>query len=81
MKKIENFCVDCGLPCLGSGCPYRNVTVYYCDECRNDEVADYRIDGEDYCETHAKEYIEEAWNDLTLSEQAELLDISLESLD
>lgn len=33
MVKFENECVDCGLPCLGSSCPYRNVKHYYCDEC------------------------------------------------
>lgn len=33
MKKIQNDCVDCGLPCLGNSCPYRSVTHYYCDKC------------------------------------------------
>lgn len=79
MKRIENHCVDCGLPCLGSGCPNHDVVVYYCDECRHDEVADYRIDDGDYCEFHAREYIQEIWDNLTLKEQAELLDISLEN--
>ena len=53
MYKIENQCVSCGLPCLGSACCYQNVRVFYCDQCR-DKGADYRIDGEDYCEDCAK---------------------------
>lgn len=51
MLKVENQCVDCGLPCLGSSCSYRNVEVYYCDRCGNecgDEV--YDVDGTDLCE-------------------------------
>lgn len=31
-------CVDCGLPCLGSGCPLRNIPHYYCDICREELV-------------------------------------------
>lgn len=33
MRKIENDCVDCGLPCLGNSCPKRNVPHFYCDKC------------------------------------------------
>ena len=33
MVKYENECVDCGLPCLGSSCPYRRVPHIYCDRC------------------------------------------------
>lgn len=79
-RKYENQCVDCGLPCLGNSCPYRNVPVDYCDECGN-EYAEYRIDGEDLCEDCVKEQIRDAFNDLTLSEQAELLDIDLDTID
>ena len=53
-KKIENHCVDCGLPCIGNLCPFRNVSVYYCDEC-GDEGAEYKLDGNDLCEDCAKE--------------------------
>ena len=41
-RRIENHCVDCGLPCLGSSCPYRNVPVDYCDDC-GDEGAKYHF--------------------------------------
>ena len=33
MKRIENECVNCGLPCLGNSCPYKNVVHFYCDRC------------------------------------------------
>jgi hypothetical protein len=48
MQKIENHCVDCGLPCLGSSCPKRNVTVFYCDKC-GDETTLYHFDDEELC--------------------------------
>ena len=49
MKKIENECVGCGLPCLGDGCPNRNVARFYCDECEEEEKL-YRYDGKELCE-------------------------------
>lgn len=35
MIKYENECVGCPpeMGCMGNACPYRNVPVYYCDEC------------------------------------------------
>lgn len=80
MLKIENQCVDCGLPCLGNSCVYRNVPVFYCDQC-GDEGADYRIDREDYCEDCAKKYIQEVFDDLSFMEQAEALDIDIQYID
>lgn len=47
MKRVENDCVDCGLPCLDS-CPYRSVIHYYCDECGNEDTL-YKFDGEELC--------------------------------
>lgn len=79
MRTIENHCVSCGLPCLGNTCPYRRVKVYYCDICGN-ENAEYTIDGEDYCEECAKDYIKDAFDELTLLEQAEILDIRIETI-
>ena len=49
MKKIENDCVECGLPCLGNGCPYRNVSHYYCDRCGCEDKL-YYYDGEEICQ-------------------------------
>ena len=74
MKKIENFCVDCDLPCLGIACPNRNVPVYYCDIC-NSDCANYVIDGEDYCFECAQKRMQELFDELTLSEKAELLKV------
>ena len=48
MKRLENECVDCGLPCLGNSCPNRNVLRFYCDEC-GDEAQLYDFDGEELC--------------------------------
>ena len=48
MQRIENECVDCGLPCLGSSCPNRNVVRYYCDYCGNEEKL-YHYDNLEIC--------------------------------
>ena len=50
MKKIENECVGCPpeLGCKGSSCPNRNVTRFYCDECRQEETL-YYYSGEELC--------------------------------
>ena len=46
MVKIENGCVDCGLPCLGNSCPHRYEKHYYCDECGEEEEIYYFEDKE-----------------------------------
>ena len=48
MIEITNECVDCGLPCLGNSCQYRNVKRYYCDSCGEEEQL-YDYDGEEHC--------------------------------
>lgn len=83
MIKYENHCCDCAVPaypCLGDSCPRVNVPVYYCDICSNDTLAEYSIEDEHYCETHAKEYLKEIFEDLIAPEQAELLKISVRRL-
>lgn len=57
MVKIENFCVDCGRPCLGSGCPNRNLEICICDQCGEQIPWDaiYDVDGEELCEYCLKE--------------------------
>ncbi len=47
--------------------------MIYCDECG--DYASYCLDDHDLCEKCAKEYISELWDDLSLREQSELLDI------
>lgn len=82
MRKYENHCVGCPteMGCLGSSCIYMNVPVDYCDQC-DSEDAEYTIDGEDYCEDCAKEYLQEVFDDLTISEKAEALDVDLFTID
>lgn len=51
MIKIENDCCGCATesyPCLGHLCSLRNVTHYYCDECKQ-ETSIYEFDGEELC--------------------------------
>ena len=48
MLEYENECVSCGLPCLGSSCPNRNVPHFYCDKC-GEETELYHFDGEELC--------------------------------
>lgn len=48
MIKIENECVDCGLPCLYETCPYYAVSRFYCDECGDEEEL-YWFDDEQLC--------------------------------
>ena len=84
MIKYENHCCGCAVPaypCIGNACPNINVPVYYCDICDNDTYAEYDIEGGHYCEDCARGYIKEVFDELTLSKQAELLDISLKFLE
>lgn len=84
MIRYENHCCNCAVPaypCIGNSCPYANVPVYYCDYCDNDTHAEYCIEGKHYCEGCAKSYLKETFDDLTLSEQAEMLDIDMRSLE
>ena len=48
MKKTENECVDCGLPCKYDLCPYYRVTRHYCDKCENEDVL-YEWDDAELC--------------------------------
>ena len=48
MKKIENGCIQCGLPCLGISCPNNEVVRYYCDECGSEETL-FDYEGEELC--------------------------------
>lgn len=80
MRKYENQCVGCPteMGCIGEACPYINVPVDYCDQCHN--YAEYRIDGDDLCEECADKYLNEAFDDLSISEKAEALEIELENI-
>jgi hypothetical protein len=78
-RRFESQCINCGLHCIGLACPYYRVPVDYCEDC-GDSDAKYRIDGEDLCEDCVKERLKEAFNDLTLFEQAKAVDVSLSEI-
>ena len=82
MRKYENQCVGCpeGMGCLGKSCPYVDVPVDYCDDC-GAEGAEYRIDGDDLCEDCVEKYLQEVFDDLTVSEKAEALEVDLTKID
>lgn len=51
-KTYENECVSCDLPCMGSACPNRRVTHYFCDNCEDEfepEALYVNEDGEELC--------------------------------
>lgn len=48
--RYEDQCVDCGLPCLGANCPNMGVAIWYCDECGDEGVDLYEVDGKEVCE-------------------------------
>ena len=84
MIKYENHCCGCAVPaypCMGKSCPNVDVPVYYCDVCGDDTLAEYEIEGEHYCERHTRCYLKDVFYDLTLQEQAELLDINMKRLE
>ena len=64
-KRIENQCVNCGLPCKGDLCRFKKVEVYYCDGDNCNREADYQIDDEHFCEFCATEIVKETFNNLT----------------
>lgn len=84
MIKYENHCCGCavpGYPCMGNSCPNVNVPVCYCDTCKSNNYAEYEIEGEHYCEKHAKEYLKETFESLAILEQAEVLGIQIKKLE
>ena len=45
----ESECVQCGLPCMYSACPYYRVTRLYCDGCKDEADDLWYFDGEQLC--------------------------------
>lgn len=72
MKKIENQCVGCDV-CYH--CGRKQAEVLICDECKN--YADYETSEGDFCEHHFEIMLNSFWEDLTLEEKAELLEIEI----
>ena len=53
MEKTFNECVGCrdlGKACIGSACPNRRVTRFFCDRCEDEITVIYDYDGEELCE-------------------------------
>lgn len=77
----EDNCVGCPpeMGCLGNMCPYMNVPVFYCDYCGDD--ASYKIEGEDLCEKCANNYLNEIWEQYSINEKADMINIELERYD
>lgn len=57
MKRLENECVCCDLPCIGNACPYMNVPRFYCDKC-DDETTLYEYEGQELCIDCIKELLD-----------------------
>lgn len=64
MIKIENDCVDCGLPCIGISCRYSRATHYYCDRCKVECDTLYDWYGEELCKNCYIESKEEDMNEV-----------------
>ena len=59
MIDYEDRCVGCPpeLGCLGSSCPNKNVAVYICDSC-DEENELYEFEGEQLCIECIKERLD-----------------------
>lgn len=54
MREVISECVGCasiGLPCMGDSCPFKHVTRFYCDRCKEEFEAEelYKYEGEEVC--------------------------------
>lgn len=60
--KIEDDCVECGLPCIGSACRLRHVKHFYCDVCGEefDPYELHEVDDKMLCNDCLIPYLEEA---------------------
>lgn len=58
MRRYENECVECGLPCLGDSCPRRRVLHLECDKC-GEETKLYHFEGEELCLSCIEDRLEE----------------------
>jgi hypothetical protein len=74
MRKIENNCVGCQLPCINCGRRRQEVVVCDGDKCSN--YADYTISGldnGDYCKECLESIIDSIFLDMPLDEKLDLL--------
>ena len=63
MQKTFNECVGCADYCMGTSCPNRSVTRFFCDKCDEEMAADeiYIYDGQELCEFCLKETCRREW--------------------
>lgn len=50
IRKVNN-CVDCGLPCIGTSCRYKNELEIICDRCGDECYEAYDVNDETLCES------------------------------
>lgn len=81
MVKVENDCVGCPpeIGCMGSACPYRSAKVTVCDNCG--KMAEYNVDGEDFCVECLEEYLKDSFNEYSLYEKLDILKIDYYTVD
>lgn len=50
MRIFEDLCVGCPpeIGCLGATCPHKNVPIYYCDDCEEQNEL-YEFEGYELC--------------------------------
>ncbi len=76
MRKYEDHCVGCPRElCIGKACPYLDVAIDYCDTCG--EIAEYSVNGEDFCKKCIDKYLCDMFGEMILSEKAKLLKIDI----
>ena len=64
MKRVEDGCVGCGLPCKYDACPYYKVVHLYCDHCGCEVGELYSDDEQELCkecmiEKHKDDIVEQ----------------------
>ena len=78
-RKIENGCVNCGLPCLHHLCKYYRMESAYCDQCG--ETAHFEYQGVDYCMECAEKFLQEVFNDdFNFQEKAEMVGVDFKDI-
>lgn len=78
MLKYKNDCVGCPpeIGCLGSSCPYSNVPITYCDNCKQEATLYVFPDtDEQLCTTCMERELDSAWAGLTFQEKCEIFDV------
>ena len=73
--RIENRCVDCGIPCVN--CGLEHVEVVTCDAYNCDEEASYHTEEGDLCQDCLDDLLNFRWDDLSTQEKAKLLGFTI----